>query len=303
MTNSSYYEVGKRKWVIARSTRFGMEQSWGNSSEQLIPLPERLYAGGAQSHRGFAINQAGPRDEQTGFPIGGAGVFVNTLELRLPNPTLPYVGNSLGFVLFHDMGNVFNSVSDIGPSFLRFHQPDMATCKDTSTPPPESPVVTNGKCSFNYFSHAVGVGLRYNTPIGPIRFDFAVNLDPSVYPVFVTYSSSSTMIPTQPYHTNTGYFKFLLQHRAEFLMRRADLKRGSVRWLAAAMFAAGLAGAGADCALGRCALQRCAFRAATGSAGQCNRGYQWRCVAAKRSADGNRDGGAGAVEPSTREKP
>ena len=208
MTNASYYQVGKRKWVIARSTRFGMEQSWGNTSELLIPLPERLYAGGAQSHRGFGINQAGPRDQETGYPIGGAGVFVNSTELRLPNPTLPYVGDSLGFVLFHDMGNVFNSVSDIGPSFLRFHQPHVATCKDTSTPPPPSSVVTNGNCSFNYFSHAVGVGLRYRTPIGPIRFDFAVNLDPSVYPVFVTYSSSTPPVSTPPYHTNTGYFKF-----------------------------------------------------------------------------------------------
>ena len=41
MTNSSYYQVGKRRWVIARSTRFGTEQSWGNSSEVQVPLPER----------------------------------------------------------------------------------------------------------------------------------------------------------------------------------------------------------------------------------------------------------------------
>ena len=208
MSNSTYYEVGKRRWVIARNTRFGMEQSWGTSSQQQIPLPERLYAGGAQSHRGFPINQAGPRDEQTGFPIGGAGVFINTLELRLPYPTLPYVGDNLGFVLFHDMGNVFNSVSDIGPSFLRFHQPDSSTCKTLLPEPPTSPIVTNGPCSFNYFSHAVGLGLRYNTPIGPIRFDFAVNLNPPYYPIYVTYSSSSNPVNTPPHIGQTGYFNF-----------------------------------------------------------------------------------------------
>jgi outer membrane protein assembly factor BamA len=209
MTNSSYYVVGKRKWVIARSTRFGAEQAYGSNTDQDIPLPERLYAGGAQSHRGFAINQAGPRDDLTGYPIGGAGVFINSLELRLPNPTLPYFGNNLGFVLFHDMGNVFNSVSDIGPSFLRFHQPDVAACKDTSVQPPESPTLSSGKCSFNYFSHAVGIGLRYHTPIGPIRVDFALNLDPSYYPVFVQYySSSSVPVSSPPYHSNSGYFNF-----------------------------------------------------------------------------------------------
>jgi outer membrane protein assembly factor BamA len=185
-----------------------MEQSFGDSSQVIIPLPERLYAGGAQSHRGFAINQAGPRDQLTGFPIGGAGVLVNSLELRLPYPTLPYFGSNLGFVLFHDMGNAFNEVSNIGPSFLRFHQPDVAACKDTSVVPTETNL-SSGKCSFNYFSHAVGIGLRYNTPIGPIRGDFAVNLDPSYFPVFITYaSSSSNVVSTQPYHTNSGYFNF-----------------------------------------------------------------------------------------------
>jgi outer membrane protein assembly factor BamA len=209
MTNSSYYSIGKRKWVLARSTRFGMEQSFRGTALEDIPLPERLYAGGAQSHRGFAINQAGPRDDLTGYPIGGAGAFVNSLELRLPNATLPYVGNNLGFVLFHDMGNVFNSVSDIGSSILRFHQPDVAACKDTSVEPPLSGTLSSGKCSFDYFSHAVGVGLRYRTPIGPVRADFSLNLDPPYYPVFIQYyASSSVPISSPPYHTNSGYFNF-----------------------------------------------------------------------------------------------
>ena len=93
-----------------------------------VPLPERLYAGGATSHRGFGINDAGPRDLQTGFPVGGNAVFVNTLELRLPPPVLPIVGDSVNFVIFHDMGNVFAHVGDMFPSFGRFHQPDQETC-------------------------------------------------------------------------------------------------------------------------------------------------------------------------------
>ena len=208
ITNSSYYAVGKKKWVIARSTRYGQERSWGTPTQETIPLPERLYAGGAQSHRGFPINQAGPRDETTGFPIGGAGVLVNSLELRLPNPTLPYVGDSVGFVLFHDMGNVFNTSSDIWPSFLRFHQPNVATCKDLSNPPPASDTLSSGNCSFNYFSHALGIGVRYHTPIGPLRGDFAVNLNPPIYPVFVTYSSGSNPEPVPPKVEQAGHFNF-----------------------------------------------------------------------------------------------
>ena len=204
MTNSSYYAVGKKKWVIARSTRYGQERGFGSGSYLFIPLPEKLYAGGAQSIRGFPINQAGPRDQTTGYPIGGAGVFVNTTELRLPYPTLPYVGNSLGFVLFHDMGNVFNTSSDIWPSFLRVTQPNVQTCKNLTVTPPTTGTESSGNCSFNYFVHDIGLGLRYHTPIGPIRVDFSYTLNPSVYPVFFDYSNSHPV----PYVANSGQFNF-----------------------------------------------------------------------------------------------
>jgi outer membrane protein insertion porin family len=72
-TNASYYPFGPgHKYVFARETRIAYERSFGTGSQELIPLPERIYAGGAQSHRGFAINSAGPRDSVTGYPVGGA---------------------------------------------------------------------------------------------------------------------------------------------------------------------------------------------------------------------------------------
>ena len=69
-SNASYYQFGKQKYVLARDTRIGYEQSWGpnpyagnaacqgvllttNASCIAVPLPERLYAGGATSLRGF----------------------------------------------------------------------------------------------------------------------------------------------------------------------------------------------------------------------------------------------------------
>jgi outer membrane protein assembly factor BamA len=210
-TNSTYYQFGKQKYVLARSTRIGYERASGenpnagspvcqgdllttNPSCDAVPLPERLYAGGASSHRGFGINAAGPRDLQTGFPVGGKAVFINSLELRLPPPTLPYVGNSVSFVLFHDMGNVFQNAGDMFPSFLHFHQPNNRTCSDVSS--------NVGTCSFNYFSHAVGVGARYKTPVGPIRVDFSYNLDPPVYPVIADFNNNP------PHVGHAGHFNF-----------------------------------------------------------------------------------------------
>ncbi len=219
-TNASYYPFGNvHKYVFARQTRIAYERSYGNGAQELIPLPERLYAGGAESLRSFSINAAGPRDGLTGFPIGGAAAFVNNFELRLPPPTLPIVGNSVSFVVFHDMGNVFAKGSDIWPSFLRFRQPDRAACRDlndiyqSETPSEPFGVEQNsigltGHCSNNYFSHALGLGARYGTPIGPVRVDASYNLNPPLYPQITTYTYTSTGQPTPASVGQVGHFNF-----------------------------------------------------------------------------------------------
>jgi outer membrane protein assembly complex protein YaeT len=212
LSNSSYYQFNKGRIVLARNTRYGQERAFGNIGEELIPLPERLYAGGATSLRGFGQNSAGPRDPETGFPIGGAGALINSTELRLPPPTLPWLGNTVSFVLFHDMGNVFTNASDAWASVLRVRQPERDNCKEpipatnppTSPPGPATSTGIQGTCSFNYFSHAPGLGLRYHTPVGPIRFDFSYNLNPPIYPVTYNYS-----IPSEPPHVGeTNHFNF-----------------------------------------------------------------------------------------------
>jgi outer membrane protein assembly complex protein YaeT len=228
---STYYTFGKKKYVFARNTRIGYEKAFGanpnatNAGGQIgvastacagtlldtnptcnaIPLPERLYAGGATSHRGFGINAAGPRDLTTGYPVGGSAVVVNTFELRLPPPTLPVVGDSLSFVLFHDMGNVFLNANEMFKSAKRFSQPDKDSCRNLL-----GPLLTAygnasaavGNCNFNYYSHAVGLGLRYNTPVGPIRVDFSYNLNPPIYPVFDDYTGKA------PYVGQASHFNF-----------------------------------------------------------------------------------------------
>jgi outer membrane protein assembly factor BamA len=228
LSNSTYYAFGKHKYVLARNTRLGFETPFGanpnvgsascdpnyqatdpttklpvgpfinlletNASCNAVPLPERLYAGGATSDRGFPINGAGPRDLQTGYPVGGNGVIVNSTELRLPAATLPYLGDSLSFVAFHDMGNVFAHVSDMFPSIANYHQPNQQSCANVST--------AFGTCNFNYFSHAVGLGARYKTPVGPIRLDFSYNLNPPVYPVIYDFSGAV------PHEGQASHFNF-----------------------------------------------------------------------------------------------
>jgi outer membrane protein assembly complex protein YaeT len=211
-SNSSYFAWDKDKWVLARNTRYGQERAFGSEDARLLPLPERLYAGGATSLRGFSINAAGPRDPQTGFPIGGAGALVNSTELRLPPTPLPYLGDALSFVIFHDMGNIFNNSGDVWPSLLRLTQPGKDACKkpqEKSVPPPDppGPVISTGgtgNCSFNYFSQTPGLGLRYHTPVGPIRLDFSYNLNPPIYPVTYDYAHPER----DPYVGHASHFNF-----------------------------------------------------------------------------------------------
>ena len=204
LSNSTYYSFGRDHWVLARQTRYGQERSFGNGDAQLIPLPERLYAGGATSHRGFPINSAGPRDPQTGYPVGGYAVFVNNLELRMPPPTLRWVGTDLSFVLFYDMGNAFQKSSQVWPSALRTKQPHSYTCRNVSVP--YTTYNTPDTCDFNDFSHALGLGLRYHTPIGPVRADFSYNLNPPIYPIIYDYTTNA-MSPN-PHVGQAGHFNF-----------------------------------------------------------------------------------------------
>ncbi len=199
--DSTYYAFGRpnRKLVFARSTTIGLEQAYRGTRVlppgacqvidltnscgpiSVIPLPEVFFAGGGNSHRGFGLNQAGPRDPDSGFPVGGTAQFVNSEELRFPPVSLPYVGDGFGFAVFHDMGNVFTAGHDMLTGTLRWHQPNPAQCLQPGGAPNTSCMTRFNNSGYDYTSHAVGIGLRYKTPIGPLRFDFGYNLNPTYY--------------------------------------------------------------------------------------------------------------------------
>jgi outer membrane protein insertion porin family len=151
------------------------------SGISLIPLPELFFAGGGNSHRGFGLNQAGPRDPASGFPVGGTALFVNNLELRFPPVSLPYLGEGFGFAVFHDMGNVFTAGHDLLKGLGRWHQADPAQCLSSFSTANQQCFTRFNNEGYDYTSHAVGIGLRYKTPIGPLRFDFGYNLNPTRY--------------------------------------------------------------------------------------------------------------------------
>lgn len=192
--NSTYTPIS-RNWSFARSLRIGILQPFADTVSltfpaptqeplpQVIPLPERLYAGGGNSLRGFALNQAGPRDALTGFPVGGQAMVILNQELRFPLK-LPIVGTKLGGTLFYDGGNVYSRVSRVT---LRWSPPKPIFVPAYPGQPPgafnPTHCVANCTNELNYFSNTVGFGLRYPTPIGPIRVDMGYQLNPAEFVV------------------------------------------------------------------------------------------------------------------------
>lgn len=172
--NATFHRINQYL-TFARSFNFGVIERTGGTGG--IPLPERFFSGGSFSHRGFPNNQAGPRDDVTGFPLGGNALLMNSFELRFP-----LIGENLGGVLFHDAGNVYSSLTAIS---LRSRQRNIR--------------------DFDYMAHAVGIGFRYKTPIGPLRVDLAFGPNAARFNGFsgtrdelLRCAGPSTVDPTRP---------------------------------------------------------------------------------------------------------
>ena len=135
---------GQRPLILAGAVRVGLARGFeqrvdGDAVVTDLPASERFFAGGSTTVRGFQIDKLGAPDTITeaGFPRGGNAMLLLNLELRAT------VWRDLGIVGFFDGGNVFARAADFDVSELR-----------------ASP----------------GIGLRYRSPIGPIRVDLGFKL-------------------------------------------------------------------------------------------------------------------------------
>jgi outer membrane protein insertion porin family len=193
--NSTYYPI-RGRFSFARSIRVGILEPFANTVTltfppqdgtplpELIPLPERFFAGGGTSLRGFALNQAGPRDSSTGFPVGGQALLALNQEFRFPMH-LPFIGSKLGGALFYDGGNVFSQLSHVT---FRYRSP---------TPVFDTPTHCEFNCTneLNYFSHTVGFGVRYATPVGPIRVDLGYQINRPLFVIPVPNAPNTGINP------------------------------------------------------------------------------------------------------------
>lgn len=147
--------------VWANSVRLGLQYPFGGAH---IPISESFFSGGGSTLRGYSLNGAGPQrsvlvcppdnpncGELITVPVGGKELLIVNTELRFPlGISMPFVGGTLGGAAFYDGGNVYTNI--------------------------------NLKQTFSDFSHTLGFGLRYKTPVGPVRLDIGhlLNAPPGV---------------------------------------------------------------------------------------------------------------------------
>jgi outer membrane protein insertion porin family len=138
--------------VFASSVRLGLAKAFAGS---FVPTSQLFFSGGGTSLRGFPIDEAGPQrlvpfcnvlEGQNGcvninVPVGGNQLFILNSEVRFPLQLM----KALGGVIFYDGGNVYSAI--------------------------------NLNNFVNNYTNTIGVGLRYSTPIGPVRFDIGKNLN------------------------------------------------------------------------------------------------------------------------------
>ncbi len=213
LQNSTYHPI-KRRFSFARSTRLGFLVPYRDTvslsfpaptpgqclpgattsgpTPKIIPLPERFFAGGGTSLRGFALNQAGPRDTCTGFPVGGQAMLVFNQEFRFPM-RVPFLGTSLGGTLFYDGGNVYSRLNRISFN-ATLPKPTIALQNPALPQGPSNLPVCNTNCTneLNYFAHTVGLGVRYKTPVGPIRVDFGYQINRPSFVIPIPCPKSAT---------------------------------------------------------------------------------------------------------------
>ena len=122
----------------------------GPGEATAIPIDERFFNGGADTVRSFGERELGPHDNH-GHPVGGEFFTVFNIEY-----TFPILGELQG-AIFTDAGNLLPTSEDVGLNDMRY---------------------------------AVGAGLRYKLPVGPIRLDYGVNPDPRPFEDFGAFHFS-----------------------------------------------------------------------------------------------------------------
>ncbi len=132
-----FYFPLPKKMVGVVGLRLGIGQTYREDRDALIPITERFFAGGANTLRGFGLDQASPK-APNGTPVGGNVLALLNLELRFP------IKGKLGGVVFSDNGTVYRRIQVIRLLNWRYN---------------------------------LGFGFRYDTPLGPLRVDWGFKID------------------------------------------------------------------------------------------------------------------------------
>ncbi len=157
-----YYPLTKQITLVGRAIG-GNIQGWNGQDVRVV---DDFYKGG-ETIRGFATAGLGPRDKSTGDSLGGKTFYAATAEVRFP---LPFIPDDLGFggAVFADAGSVFGTdANKFAATYCAAHGSD----------PKCAPGAYLGVDDSAVIRASVGASLLWNSPVGPLRADFAYVLN------------------------------------------------------------------------------------------------------------------------------
>jgi outer membrane protein insertion porin family len=146
---TSWYYPLYKDIIGAISVRGGIASSLQPVMD--IPISERFFIGGASSLRGYAYESVAPL--HNGSPVGGDSMAIFNVEVRFP---LPY---DFGLVTFLDAGNAWLLNKNV---------------RVTAEPGQAPSVLSSGTNGLRY---GAGLGIRYKTPVGPLRLDYGFKVN------------------------------------------------------------------------------------------------------------------------------
>jgi len=128
-------------WEMVFAARIDFRSIQEKKDTDYIPISKQFFLGGSKSVRGYGYEKLGVIDEDDVIKdVSGLSSFISNIELRFP------IYKEFGGVLFLDAGAL---------------DPD------------------SFRVDFNSLRYTSGLGLRYNTIIGPIQLDFGYQLNPA----------------------------------------------------------------------------------------------------------------------------
>ena len=150
LASKHYFKGLAEGHILEVQGQIGVIEEYGDTDR--VPLFDRNFLGGLYSLRGFRFREVGPRDDRD-EPIGGRTSWFASAEYSVP------IIERFRLAVFYDIGMVYQDAFSFSTDYEYRDNSNTLRTGSTST-----------------YNDNIGIGMRLNLPIGPLRLDYGIPL-------------------------------------------------------------------------------------------------------------------------------